>query len=388
MSFFAKIAGTPWTPDLGLWTLDFGLKVLIFDQLKKNDPQLRLLTLVMLGGLALLLAGLWWVQIVSARDYQANLETQSFRIVRYPAVRGRILDRNGAVLAENRPIYNVNLYLDELRRQFDKAYAAEAARAKTQLAQQMQEAERKLGRKLSSKERKQFTLNPALRNSIRQRTRYDVASNVVMLVSQRLQQPLSLDYTNFERHYERRLALPYPVLTNLSPAQIARFEEQSTSPLGVDLEIQSMRVYPGQTTAAHVLGYLLRDDSSMEGEDAFFSYRLPDYRGKIGIEFGFDSQLHGRAGAKSVLVNNLGYRQTENIWTPSRAGPQRGADDRPAYSAGGGTGVAERARGGRAARRGRGHGRAHRRHPGAGLRRRPSTRTASSPASPPPSISG
>ncbi len=40
--------------------------MLIFDQLKKNDPQLGVLALVVLSGLALLLAGLWWVQIVSA----------------------------------------------------------------------------------------------------------------------------------------------------------------------------------------------------------------------------------------------------------------------------------------------------------------------------------
>ena len=53
-----------------------------------------------------------------------------------------------------------------------------------------------------------------------------------MQVSQRLRQPLSLNPTNFERHYETRLALPCPVLTNLTPAQIARFEEQSGSQPG------------------------------------------------------------------------------------------------------------------------------------------------------------
>ena len=155
---------------------------------------------------------------------------------------------------------------------------------------------------------------------LRQKARYEVASNVVMQISQRLQQPLWLEATNFERHYQTRLALPYPIATNLNPNQIARFEEQSTSPMGVDLEIQSARSYPYQTTAAHVLGCLQRDDSSAEGEDAFFSYRLPDYRGLIGIEAGYDQQLRGKAGAKSVLVNNVGYRQTENIWTPAEAG--------------------------------------------------------------------
>ena len=96
--------------------------MLVFDQLKKDDPQLRVLTIVVLSGLLVLLGGLWWVQIVSSREYQANLETQSFRTVRIPAVRGKILDRNGVVLAENRPTYNIDLYLDELRNEFDKTY--------------------------------------------------------------------------------------------------------------------------------------------------------------------------------------------------------------------------------------------------------------------------
>src|SRR5215470_3467943 len=97
-----------------------GCEMLIFDQLKKNDPQLRALAVAIVAGLCVLAAGLWWVQIVSAREYQTSQETQSSRTVRMPAVRGKILDRNGTVLVENRPVYNVSLYLDDFRKEFDK----------------------------------------------------------------------------------------------------------------------------------------------------------------------------------------------------------------------------------------------------------------------------
>jgi penicillin-binding protein 2 len=294
--------------------------MLIFDQLKKNDPQLRTLAVVVLSGLCVLLAGLWWVQVVSARDYQTNLETQSFRTVRIPAVRGRILDRNGITLAENRPTYNVGLYLEELRQPFEAAYSNQLAQARNELKHQLGEQERKLGRRLTEEERKPFRLTSKDKGRIRQGARYEVASNVVMQVSRRLRQPLWFDATNFQRHYETRLALPYPVLTNLNAAQIALFEEQSSSQMGVDLEGQSTRFYPYNATAAHVLGHLQRDDSSVEGEEAFFSFRLPDYRGSVGVEFGFNKQLRGNAGAKSVLVNNAGYRQTENVWSPAEPG--------------------------------------------------------------------
>ena len=49
--------------------------MLIFDQLKKNDPQLRILAVLVLCGLGVLVAGLWWVQIVSTRDYHCLLYT-------------------------------------------------------------------------------------------------------------------------------------------------------------------------------------------------------------------------------------------------------------------------------------------------------------------------
>jgi len=97
--------------------------MLVFDQLKKNDPQLRLLTAAVLLGFCVLVAGLWWVQIVSGQDYQQHLETQAFRTVRIPAVRGKIFDRNGQTLADNAPNYSVSLYLDDFRDDFKKEYS-------------------------------------------------------------------------------------------------------------------------------------------------------------------------------------------------------------------------------------------------------------------------
>src|SRR5476649_619572 len=96
--------------------------MLVFDELKKNDPHLRLVAMVLAGGLFILLVGLWWVQVVSAREYQAHQETQAYRTIRIPAVRGKILDREGRVLAENRPRYNLSLYLDDLHGEFKAEY--------------------------------------------------------------------------------------------------------------------------------------------------------------------------------------------------------------------------------------------------------------------------
>jgi len=294
--------------------------MLVVDQLRKSDPHLRWLALIVLTGLVALLGGLWWVQIVSARQYQEHLETQSFRTVRIAGVRGAILDHNGIALAENRPSYNLSLYLEELRKPIDAIFTRDVARERAELKLRLEQAEARLKRRLSKEERRSFALTAKTRTALRQEARNQVASNLVSQVNGWLQQTVSLNLTNIERHYQSRLALPYPILSGMDPMQVARFEEHAAGQAGIDIEIQSTRVYPFQSTAFHVLGSLHRDDSSAEGEEAFFSYRLPDFRGVTGIENAFDKQLRGSAGAKSVLVNNLGYRQTENIWSPATPG--------------------------------------------------------------------
>jgi penicillin-binding protein 2 len=294
--------------------------MLVFDELKKNEPQLRLVAMVLAVGLCILLAGLWWVQVVSSREYQEHLTTQAYRTIRLPAVRGKILDREGRVLAENRPRYNLSLYLDDLHQQFDKAYGELLKSARAAQKQSIAATEKRLGRSLTKTERKQFAFKPEYLAQLRAAVRVRVANGVVNEVSKRVDQSLALDAAQFNRHYATRLALPYPILKNLDAAQIARFQENFTNGLGADLDLQSVRSYPLGLTATHLLGYLTRDDSSFEGEESFFSYRLPDYRGVVGVEAGFDAQLRGRAGAESVLVNNLGYRQSENLWSQPEPG--------------------------------------------------------------------
>src|SRR5688572_26661958 len=109
--------------------------MLIFDQLNKADRHLRVLSWIIAGGLAILLAGLWWVQVVRSRHYVENQRNQSYRTVRVPAPRGKILDRNGTVLAQNRPNYSVSLYLEDRawRQNVQQTYKAFESAARTSL---------------------------------------------------------------------------------------------------------------------------------------------------------------------------------------------------------------------------------------------------------------
>jgi penicillin-binding protein 2 len=278
--------------------------MLIFDQLNRADRHLRVLAWVIVAGLFALVAGVWWLQIVRSRHYVEGERNQSYRTVRVPAPRGKILDRNGVSLAENRPAFNVSLYLED--RALRDAFQAEYKKRRAELQKSAAVAKRKIP---SSELR-----------ALARTSRYFVVSNVVAELGAHIEQPLLLNEKRFHKHYEQRLALPLPLRTSLTSTQIARIQERSLGLPGVDMEVQPLRVYPQGSLAAHVLGYLTRSEESAQDELSYYNYRLPDFRGVSGIERSFDEKLSGRAGAKSVLVNNLGYRQAETILSPVEAG--------------------------------------------------------------------
>lgn len=274
--------------------------MLVFDQLKRDDVKLRIISLGVLAGLGILLAGLWWVQIVSAKRYEANLKNQSFRSVRVPALRGKILDRNNQSLAENRPRFDVNVYLEDLRPQFTQEYT-------------------KVVRAFTNQNPGVKIRGEVLAN-INREARYRVISNIVAQVTTKLQTPQILDGDRFARHYREQPYIPFPVLQNLTPKQVAIFAENFTGVVGVEMNIQPLRTYPNGTTASHLLGYVQRHDRPTDEDEIECKYFLPDFIGKTGVEASFDDALRGKAGVKSLLINNLGYRQREDILRPTEPG--------------------------------------------------------------------
>lgn len=265
-----------------------------FEHVQRDDARVRLLGYAMLAGLGVLLAGLWYIQVVSAREYSTRIRQQSFRTVRVPAVRGKIMDHNRVVLADNRPSYNLVLYVEELRALYDVAF--------DELAD---------GRKLGLAER----------NALRRTARFTVASRIVERLSEVIGRELALEEGDFHRHHNQWPYRPLPLLENADAGTVARFLEQAALLPGVDLEVLPLREYPHGPMAAHMLGYLTRDDDARDFEDQSFNYSQPTYHGAVGIERGFDENLRGEPGLKSVVVNSLCYRESETVWraaTPGR----------------------------------------------------------------------
>jgi penicillin-binding protein 2 len=234
--------------------------------------RLRLMLLVFLLGIALLGAFLWRIQVANAGQYEVDLAKQSIRRVRLPGVRGCLFDRQGNVLAENRPAHGVALYLEELRKP-----------------------------------------GPLKRT-------VDHVESVISNLSAIVQLPPEISREDIRVHIRRRLPLPLLVWKELPEPSLARLVESGLSVPGVDIYTQPVRVYPRGSLACHAIGYVGRaDPAKIEDEEEPYHYYLPEMAGRAGIEKSMDELLRGEAGGRLLRVDVSGYRRNDiGVRTPRR----------------------------------------------------------------------
>ena len=60
-------------------------------------------------------ARLFWIQIINSSYYKKLSEENRIKLISNPPIRGRLLDRNGVILADNKLFYSLSLqkYLHE-----------------------------------------------------------------------------------------------------------------------------------------------------------------------------------------------------------------------------------------------------------------------------------
>ena len=243
--------------------------------------RLLLLWLAMLGCFGALVFRLWNLQVAQGTEYQRRLAKQSLRSVRLPGIRGRILDRNGERLADNRPSYCVSLYLEELRQP----------------------------------------------GSI-QRT-VDHVMDALYRLAETMDRPLQMSAKDVRLHLGRRTPLPLVAWRDLDETAVARFMERASDFPGAALTAEPVRVYPQGNSACHLLGYVGRADEETlpadgDGEEAEkYHYYLPEMAGKSGVEKRLDGVLRANEGGKlEIQVDVAGFKFDE---ISSRA-PGKGSD--------------------------------------------------------------
>ncbi len=217
--------------------------------------------------LALLGVRLYYLQVVKGEYYEQKAENQRIRYIPIPAPRGAIFDRNGKILVDSRPTYNVTLS-NEIK--------------KMDITDRIEDYARGLNMEV------QF-LTERL-NLIRKQPDFET---MVLKDNATIQ-----DISWVEAH-----SLEYPELR---------------------IELQPQRYYPHKETLAHVLGYVgeISPKQLENPETKAKGFRPGDIIGKGGLEQNYDEFLRGKPGYRKVIVDSRGRIQSEI----ERIEPQAGQD--------------------------------------------------------------
>jgi penicillin-binding protein 2 len=222
--------------------------------MRKDQDRAKLFTrraALLAGGQGLMFAALaarmYYLQVVEADRFAMLAEDNRINPRLLPPPRGRILDRFGVVLADNRQDYRAAIVREQ--------------------AKDVEAVLERLGAIIG--------LDPEDRKRIMKEMRL------------------------------RRAFVPVKVRENLTWDEVSRIEVNTPDLPGVAIEVGQTRNYPQGEIAAHALGYVAAvSEAELSGDPLL---ELPGFRiGKDGIERKYEDKLRGSAGSSQVEVNAVG----------------------------------------------------------------------------------
>lgn len=219
-------------------------------RLFRNRAIAAFIGIVVLVGI--LLTNLYHIQINQYQDYKTRSNDNRIKVVPIAPNRGLIYDRNGVLLAENRPVFNLEITPEQVK---------------------------------------------------------NMAETIARLQDILEISPEKIATFEKERRQTRRFN-SIPILTQLTQEQVAIFSVNQHRFPGVSVTANLKRYYPYGAVLTHVIGYVSRindkDLERLEREEKAANYQATRDIGKLGIERFYEETLHGIAGYQEVEVNSRG----------------------------------------------------------------------------------
>ncbi len=207
-----------------------------------------LIAMVIILSLVLVLR-LGYLQLSEFKRYQTLSLKNQMSVNPVAPPRGVILDRNGVLLAENIPVYVLEIipeHVKNLKLTLDKLQQ----------------------------------LLPSITND---------------------------DIENFYRaKKQNRSFAPIPLKLKLTQDEVAVFASNQYHFPGVSIKARLMRHYPLGEVAAHVLGYVGRINVAELKQVDPVNYKATNFIGKAGVERYYEEQLHGKVGYQIVETDVSG----------------------------------------------------------------------------------
>jgi penicillin-binding protein 2 len=258
--------------------------------------RLYLLALVILAGFGLLLYRLWGLQINRQEEFIAKLPETDKALQRIPGPRGRIFDRNGIVLADNKANLEVGLNLAEVESYWRETHPKE------ETPKFVWDASKDADTDIM------FILNKTIFPKL------DALSLYI--------QPTPKMIDDIRIWYrENRGVIPYPYRKSLdrtNPEDYRRFAayaEYANELPGISLRDRSTRIYPLKALGAHYLGYIKAAGRERPPGDEANRWQFfeNDDTGVEGLEKTLDADLRGKPGKRVYLKNEHGRLADEIV---------------------------------------------------------------------------
>lgn len=109
------------------------------------------------------------------------------------------------------------------------------------------------------------------------------------------------DLTQFQRQLKQHRRFDeIPLKLRLTEDEVARFTENQHLFPGVSVKARLMRRYPYGKSFSHLLGYVGRINAQELNEIDAINYSASHYIGKLGVEKFYEEELHGSVGYEEV----------------------------------------------------------------------------------------
>lgn len=207
-----------------------------------------LLSLIILILTGTLISRLVYLQVTQHNKFRTLSKLNQLELIPIKPNRGLIYDRNGVLLAENKPVFSLEIIPDRVKNLDDTLASL----------------------------RKMFPITDE-------------------------------EIANFHKFAKRtRPSESVPLHLELTEDEQARFAVNRFKFPGVIVKARLIRHYPHGAALAHVLGYVGRiNEAELQKVDPV-NYSATNYIGKLGVEKYFEKTLHGKVGYEQVEIDASG----------------------------------------------------------------------------------
>ncbi|MGR3319478.1 MAG: penicillin-binding transpeptidase domain-containing protein, partial [Candidatus Anammoxibacter sp.] len=213
-----------------------------------HKKRIKILAGIIITLLSLLIFRLGYIQLIEGAKYSGISDKRRIKRTPIEALRGKIFDRNGVVLATNRHSFNVSIkyndflyyYLKQKKQFLPRLTRIKAHKKETESCIECHNEQENTFRKLLD------VLD------IDQNGLFDIAEKTVTSV-ERIKKGVNKRIGK-EVLIVEEISL-HPVVQNISFEKIAKIESQKTNFPGIFVEIKPYRWYPNHQLASHLIGY-------------------------------------------------------------------------------------------------------------------------------------